>query len=89
MANILFYIIACRLSAFFTVWCSQTERQAPIFNLKRLVACFGILVRHIAMVGVLLRIGGQPLLQVGVMGVDGDPALCLIKKDFCGFLPLG
>ena len=42
------------------------------------------------MVGVPLRIGGgQPLLQVGVVGVDGDPALGFIKKDFCGFLPLG
>jgi hypothetical protein len=41
------------------------------------------------MVGVLFRKGGQPLLQVGVVGVDGDPALGFIKEDFCGFLPLG
>ena len=37
------------------------------------------------MIGVLLRIGGQPLLQVGVVGVDGNPALGFIKKRFPWF----
>jgi hypothetical protein len=41
------------------------------------------------MVGVQLRKSCQPLLQVGVVGIDGNPALGFIKKDSCGFLPLG
>lgn len=81
--------LACRLSAFLTIRSSQTERQSPLFNLKSLVACFGVLVRHNAMVRVLPGKSGQPFLQVGVVGVDSDPAFSFIKKDFRGFLPLG
>ena len=70
------------LSAFIIVWCDQTEWQSPLVNLKYLVACFVVLARHSAMVEVLLRKSCHPLLQVSVVGVDGDPAFGFIKNDF-------
>ena len=75
--------------SFLAVWGGQTEREAPLADFKLHAARFGVCVGLAALVGVLSGIGGKPLLQVGVVGVDGDPALGFIKKDFCGFLPLG
>ena len=66
--------------------CSQAKRQPPFLNLKLFAPCFGVLVRHSAVIWVLLCKGGHPLLQVGVVSIDGDSALGFIEEDFCGFL---
>ena len=49
-------------AAFFAVWGGQTEREAPLCNLKLHAARFGVCVGLAALVGVLSGVGGKPLL---------------------------
>ena len=66
---------------FLAVRCGQAKRQPPLVNRKRLVACFGGLVRHSAGIRALLGKGNQPFLQFGTVGADGDSALGFVKED--------
>ena len=72
MNSVLFCRFACRPAAFFAVWGGQTEREAPLCNLKLHAARFGVCVGLAALAGVSCGIGGQPVLEVGVVGADMD-----------------
>ena len=59
-----------RFPPFLAVWGGQTEREAAFLNVKLHAARFRVCVGLAAHIGVLLGIGGKPLLQVGVVGTD-------------------
>ena len=54
-----------RFPPFLAVWGGQTEREAAFLNVKLHAARFRVCVGLAAHIGVLLGIGGKPLLQVG------------------------
>ena len=72
MNAVLFRRFACRLAAFLAVWGGQTEREAPLCNIKLHAARFRVCVGLAALAGVSCGIGGQPVLEVGVVGTDMD-----------------
>ena len=72
MNAVLFRRFACRLAAFLAVWGGQTEREAPLCNIKLHAARFRVCVGLAALAGVSCGIGGQPVLEVGVVGRDMD-----------------
>ena len=72
MNTVLFRRFACRLAAFLAVWGGQTEREAPLCNIKLHAARFRVCVGLAALAGVSCGIGGQPVLEVGVVGTDMD-----------------
>ena len=72
MNAVLFRRFACRLAAFLAVWGGQTEREAPLCNIKLHAARFRVCVGLAALAGVSCGIGGQPVLEVGVVGADMD-----------------
>ena len=57
---------------FLAVWGGQTERETPLCNIKLHAARVGVCVGLSALVGVLSGVGGQPVLEVGVVGADID-----------------
>ena len=72
MNAVLFRRFACRLAAFLAVWGGQTEREAPLCNIKLHAARFRVCVGLAALAGVSCGIGGQPVLEAGVVGTDMD-----------------
>ena len=72
MNAVLFRRFACRLAAFLAVWGGQTEREAPLCNIKLHAARFRVCVGLAALAGVSCGIGGQPVLEVGVVGTEMD-----------------
>ena len=61
-----------RFPAFLAVWGGQTERETPLCNIKLHAARFRVCVGLAALAGVSCGIGGQPVLEVGVVGTDMD-----------------
>jgi len=57
---------------FLTVWGGQTERETPLCNLKLHAARVRVCVGLAALAGVRCGVGGQPVLEVGVVGADMD-----------------
>ena len=78
-----------RFPPFLAVWGGQTEREAAFLNVKLHAARFRVCVGLAAHIGVLLGIGGKPLLQVGIVGTDMDQRVFLIKPDVCDLFLLG
>ena len=72
MNAVLFRRFACRLAAFLAVWGGQTEREAPLCKITLHAARFRVCVGLAALAGVSCGIGGQPVLEVGVVGTDMD-----------------
>ena len=70
MNAVLFRRFACRLAAFLAVWGGQTEREAPLCNIKLHAARFRVCVGLAALAGVSCGVGGQPVLEGGVVGAD-------------------
>ena len=70
--SVLFRRFACRLAVFLAVWCGQTEREAPLADFKLHAARVRVCVGLAALAGVSCGIGGQPVLEVGVVGADMD-----------------
>ena len=62
MNAVLFRRFACRLAAFLAVWGGQTEREAPLCNIKLHAARFRVCVGLAALAGVRYGVGGKPLL---------------------------
>ncbi len=58
--------------AFLAVWGGQTERETPLADFKLHAARFGVCVGLAALAGVRCGVGGQPVLEVGVVGADMD-----------------
>ena len=84
----LFRRLACRPAAFLAVWGGQTEREAPLADFKFHAARVRVCVGLAALTGVSCGIGGQPVLEVGVVGADMDKRLFLIKPNIGGLFLL-
>ena len=70
MNTALFRRLACRPAAFLAVWGGQTERKTPLADFKLHAARVRVCVGLAALVGVLSGVGGQPVLEVGVVCAD-------------------
>ena len=70
---------ACRLAAFLAVWGGQAEREAPLADFKLHAARFRVCVDLAALVGVSYGVGGQPVLEVGVVGADMGKAIRYVQ----------
>ena len=77
----LFRRLACRPAAFCAVWDGQAKGETPLANHKLHAARFRICVGLPALAGVCCGIGGQPVLEVGVVGAD------INKKEVNYFQP--
>ena len=78
-----------RFPPFLAVWGGQTEREAALLDVKLHAARFRVAVGLAAHAGVLLRVGGKPLLQGGVVGADMDQRIFLVKPNVGGRFSLG
>ena len=67
--------------AFLAVWGGQTEGEAPLADFKLHAARVRVCVGLAALAGVGCGIGGQPVLEDGVVGADMD------KGAFFGCFP--
>ena len=84
----LFRRLACRPAAFCAVWRGQTERETPLANHKLHAARFRVCVGLAALAGVSCGIGGQPVLEVGVVCADMDKGVFLVKPNISGLFLL-
>ena len=73
--------------AFCAVWRGQTERETPFLNLKGQPALL-IIVGLAAALRVLCRKCCQPLFEIGVVGVDMDKGVFLVKPNISGLFLL-
>ena len=80
---------ACRPAAFFTIRRGQPKGETPLadfkFHAARVLVCVGLA----ALAGVRCGIGGQPVLEVGVVCADIDQRFFLVKPYIGGFFLLG
>ena len=77
-----------RFPPFLAVWGGQTEREAAFLNVKLHAARFRVCVGLAALAGVSCGIGGQPVLEVGVVGADMDKGVFLVKPNISGLFLL-
>ena len=75
----LFRRLACRPAAFFAVWGGQTERETPLADFKLHAARVRVCVGLAALVRVSYGVGGQPVLEVGVVGADMGKAIRYVQ----------
>ena len=68
----LFRCFAGGSPAFLSVWGGQTERKTPLADFKLHAARVRVCVGLAALAGVSCGIGGQPVLEVGVVCADMD-----------------
>ena len=73
---------------FLAVWGGQTERETPLADFKLHAARFGVCVDLAALVRVSYGVGGQPVLEVGVVGTDMDNRVFLVKPNIGGLFLL-
>ena len=64
---------------FLTVWGGQTERETPLCNIKLHAARVRVCVGLAALVRVSYGVGGQPVLEVGVVGADMGKAIRYVQ----------
>mgnify|MGYP004470443611 CR=1 FL=1 len=84
----LFRRLACRPAAFCAVWDGQAKGETPLADFKFHAARVRVCVGLAALTGVSCGIGGQPVLEVGVVGADMDKRLFLIKPNIGGLFLL-
>jgi hypothetical protein len=77
--GILSGILPRRLPAFLAVWGGQTERETPLCNIKLHAARVRVCVGLAALVRVSYGVGGQPVLEVGVVGADMGKAIRYVQ----------
>ena len=75
----LFRRFTCCSPAFHAVWGGQTERESPLCNIKLHAARVRVCVGLTALAGVRCGIGGQPVLEVGVVGADMGKAIRYVQ----------
>ena len=80
----LFRRLACRPAAFCAVWGGRPKGEPPLVNFKLHVARVRVCVSLAALVGVRCGIGGQPVLEVGVVCANIDQRLCYAIGVFFG-----
>ena len=85
----LFRRCACRPAAFLAVWGGQPKGEPPLADFKFHAARVRVCVGLAALAGVRCGIGGQPVLEVGVVCADIDQRLFLVKPYIGGFFLLG
>ena len=85
----LFRRFTCYHPAFLAVWGGQTEGETPLADHKLHAARFGVCVGLAALVRVSYDVGGQPVLEVGVVGTDMDNRVFLVKPNIGGLFLLG
>ena len=79
---------ACRLAAFLAVWGGQPKGEPPLADFKFHAARVRVCVGLAALAGVSCGIGGQPVLEVGVVCADIDQRLFLVKPYIGGLFLL-
>ena len=79
MNSVLFCRFACRFPAFLVVWGGQTERETPLCNIKLHAARVRVCVGLAALDRVSYGVGGQPVLEVGVVGADMGKAIRYVQ----------
>ena len=84
-----FRSFACRPAAFCAVWGGRPKGEPPLANFKLHVTRVRVCVSLAALVGVRCGIGGQPVLEVGVVCANIDQRLFLVKPYISGFFLLG
>ena len=72
----------CHPAAFLAIWGGQTERETPLADFKFHAARVRVCVGLAALAGVSCGIGGQPVLEVGVVCADIDGGFFLVKVDY-------
>ena len=77
--------LACRPAAFCAVWGGQPKGELPLADFKFHAARVRVCVGLAALAGVSCGIGGQPVLEVGVVCADIDQRLFLVKPYIGGF----
>ena len=77
--------LPCRLPAFRAVWRGQPETEAALVDLKGLAAP-AVIVHLLTMLRPAAGVGSQPVLQVRVVGADGDSGALLVKLNYSRFL---
>lgn len=75
----LFRRFACRPAALCAVWGGQPKGEAPLADFKFHAARVRICVGLAALAGVSCGIGGQPVLEVGVVGADMGKAIRYVQ----------
>jgi len=75
--------------AFLSVWGGQTERETPLADFKLHAARVRVCVGLAALAGVSCGVGGQPVLEGGVVGADMDQRVFLVKPYIGGLFLLG
>ena len=76
---VLFGISSRCFPAFLAVWGGQTERETPLCNIKLHAARVRVCVGLAALVRVSYGVGGQPVLEVGVVGADMGKAIRYVQ----------
>ena len=66
----LFRCLACRPAAFLAVWGGQPKGEPPLADFKFHAARVRVCVGLAALAGMSCGIGGQPVLEVGVVCAD-------------------
>ena len=79
MNTALFRRFAGGSPAFLAVWGGQTERETPLADFKFHAARVRVCVGLAALAGVSCGIGGQPVLEVGVVGADMGKAIRYVQ----------
>ena len=75
----LFRRLACRPAAFLAVRRGQPEGEPSLLNFKLHTARVRVCVGLTALAGVGCGIGGQPVLEVGVVGADMGKAIRYVQ----------
>ena len=83
----LFRRLACRPAVFLAVWDGQAKGETPLANHKLHAARFRVCVGLAALAGVSCGIGGQPVLEVGVVGADMDKGGLSRQTKYRWFFP--
>ena len=82
-------LAALRRSSLYGAWGGQTERETPLADHKLHAARVRVCVGLAALTGVGCGIGGQPVLEVGVVCANIDQRLFLVKPNIGGLFLLG
>ena len=79
MNTALFRCRACCPATFLAIRCSQPKGETPLADFKLHAARVRVCVGLAALVRVSYGVGGQPVLEVGVVGADMGKAIRYVQ----------